>query len=342
MALRRTSSSSSSRIKRYSLNFDQYSGRALASATGGDTVEVFKDALKRMDSVLGIGVSETSTFGHESKVVSLCKQLQSHVVGLNGAIDSRLEIPPETREFLVSWLTGDQASFAGELQRDRDTLLQQVMTLEKNLDTFRIENENLKKELKGGRVPLQPLHNNHSRSGSGITPASGVSDSNLKGTYAPKTASLTALTGSVGGSLPRHTSSSSASGFKRQRSFRESFRKAFGRKSSSGKDVNIEGDANSKPLNTRAQSFHSLSGSDLAAWMNSIGLEMYGELISQLVVTGERLASIAANTEDLVRLGVLNVLHCKKLKLAVEDAVADAPSVLSYLDHHWVAGKLLY
>ena len=53
-------------------------------------------------------------------------------------------------------------------------------------------------------------------------------------------------------------------------------------------------------FSTRAQSFHSLSGSDLAAWMNSIGLEMYSELISQLVVTGERLASIAANTEDLV------------------------------------------
>lgn len=34
--------------------------------------------------------------------------------------------------------------------------------------------------------------------------------------------------------------------------------------------------------------------------MSSIGLEMYAELISQLVVTGERLASIAANSEDLV------------------------------------------
>ena len=50
----------------------------------------------------------------------------------------------------------------------------------------------------------------------------------------------------------------------------------------------------------RAQHFHSLNGPDLADWMGSIGLEMYGELISQLVGTGERLASIAANTEDLM------------------------------------------
>lgn len=56
----------------------------------------------------------------------------------------------------------------------------------------------------------------------------------------------------------------------------------------------------SPPYSPRAQSFHSLTGSDLASWMSSIGLEMYAELISQLVVTGERLASIAANSEDLV------------------------------------------
>lgn len=36
---------------------------------------------------------------------------------------------------------------------------------------------------------------------------------------------------------------------------------------------------------------------------------------------------------------MLNVLHCKKLRLAVEDAIADVPSPLSKLDHRWVAGK---
>ena len=63
MALRRTTSSStsSSAIKRYSLNFDQYSrssralGGAAATAEGDNTEEVFRNALKRMDSVLGIG-----------------------------------------------------------------------------------------------------------------------------------------------------------------------------------------------------------------------------------------------------------------------------------------------
>jgi hypothetical protein len=74
--------------------------------------------------------------------------------------------------------------------------------------------------------------------------------------------------------------------------------------------------------------------------MASIDLEMYGDLISQLVVTGERLASIASSTDDLMRLGVLNILHCKKLKLAVEDAVAEAPSCLSFLNHQWVADWL--
>ena len=40
----------------------------------------------------------------------------------------------------------------------------------------------------------------------------------------------------------------------------------------------------------------------------------------------------------LQRLGVVSVLHCKKLRLAVEDELADAPTALSTLDHHWVAG----
>ena len=53
-------------------------------------------------------------------------------------------------------------------------------------------------------------------------------------------------------------------------------------------------------ISARAQHFHSLNGPDLADWMNSVGLEMYGELISQLVGTGERLASICSNTEDLM------------------------------------------
>ena len=50
----------------------------------------------------------------------------------------------------------------------------------------------------------------------------------------------------------------------------------------------------------RAKHFNSLVGADLADWIASIGLEMYGDLISQLVGTGERLASIADNKEDLV------------------------------------------
>ena len=58
---------------------------------------------------------ETSTFGHETgghKLASLCKQLQAHILSLhpNGSTitpDPRTEIPAETRDFLVAWLTGD-------------------------------------------------------------------------------------------------------------------------------------------------------------------------------------------------------------------------------------------
>ncbi len=59
-------------------------------------------------------------------------------------------------------------------------------------------------------------------------------------------------------------------------------------------------------FSARAQHFHSLTGPDLADWMNSVGLDIYGELISQLVGTGERLASICYNTEDLM-VYILNI-----------------------------------
>ena len=34
-----------------------------------------------------------------------------------------------------------------------------------------------------------------------------------------------------------------------------------------------------------------------------------------------------------------NILHCKKLQLAVEDEMAEIPSPLAPLDHHWVSGE---
>lgn len=42
-----------------------------------------------------------------------------------------------------------------------------------------------------------------------------------------------------------------------------------------------------------------MAGSDLADWITSIGLEVYADVISQLVGTGERLASISSSCEDL-------------------------------------------
>ena len=65
--------------------------------------------------LLAICRIETSTFGHETgghKLASLCKQLQVHILSIhpNGSTitpDPRTEIPAETRDFLVAWLTGD-------------------------------------------------------------------------------------------------------------------------------------------------------------------------------------------------------------------------------------------
>lgn len=39
---------------------------------------------------------------------------------------------------------------------------------------------------------------------------------------------------------------------------------------------------------------------------------------------------------------MVSVLHCKKIRLAVEDELSDAPTPLSYLDHEWVAGQCLH
>lgn len=36
----------------------------------------------------------------------------------------------------------------------------------------------------------------------------------------------------------------------------------------------------------------------------------------------------------------MSTLHCKKLRLAVEDAISEVDSPLSDLDHHWVADWL--
>jgi hypothetical protein len=85
-----------------------------------NTGVIFENALKKMDSVLGIGVAETSTFGHETtgfKIASLCKQLHDQVVNShhhpNGTTtsttgpDPRLDIPMDTRDFLITWLSGD-------------------------------------------------------------------------------------------------------------------------------------------------------------------------------------------------------------------------------------------
>ncbi len=36
------------------------------------------------------------------------------------------------------------------------------------------------------------------------------------------------------------------------------------------------------------------------------------------------------------RLGVVSTLHCKKLRLAVEDALLEVPCSVGGLDHHWV------
>lgn len=58
----------------------------------------------------------------------------------------------------------------------------------------------------------------------------------------------------------------------------------------------------------RAAHFNALAGSNLADWITSIGLEAYADIISQLVGTGERLASISSNVEDLQVWK--HVLHC--------------------------------
>ena len=36
----------------------------------------------------------------------------------------------------------------------------------------------------------------------------------------------------------------------------------------------------------------------------------------------------------------MSTLHCKKLRLAVEDAISEVASPMSDLDHHWVADWL--
>ena len=39
-------------------------------------------------------------------------------------------------------------------------------------------------------------------------------------------------------------------------------------------------------------------------------------------------------------MGILSTLHCKKLRLAVEEALGEHPGPLEGVDHKWVGGKL--
>ena len=86
---------------------------------------------------------------------------------------------------------------------------------------------------------------------------------------------------------------------------------------------------------------------------------MYSDLVEQ-VPSGEKLVAMVSkdsNTELIVsqgtipqaimigrlslpqKIGIVSTLHCKKLRLAVEEAVNEQPSPLEGLNFNWVAGE---
>lgn len=125
----------------------------------------------------------------------------------------------------------------------------------------------------------------------------------------------------------------------RRRSFKESISKAFGRKKGQQASSMLDRLPTLDPasMSQRAHVFRQLEGRQLAEWFEKVGLGMYSDLVEQNRLKGEELASIASSNEELVNIGILNTLHCKKLRLAVVDALREHPSPLDTVDHHWVA-----
>ncbi len=94
---------------------------------------------------------------------------------------------------------------------------------------------------------------------------------------------------------------------------------------------------------------------------------MYRELVEEEVHSGARMMEIATSqgNEELVvrtsqqidlhltgnpsllspplqRIGILSTLHCRKVRLAVAEAISDQPSPLADVDHTWVAGETVH
>ena len=85
-----------------------------------------------------------------------------------------------------------------------------------------------------------------------------------------------------------------------------------------------------------ASSFQSWEAESLCSWFDSLGLYMYTPEIMRKVKDGQHLINLCSTNELAAQLGIKNVLHQKKICLAVEAHRNKLSDKSGNLDHTWV------
>lgn len=271
--------------------------------------------------------------------------------------DPRAVIPPETKEILISWLGNERSDtplLNDQLQKDKEELLRQVLSLREELESCSGESKTLKSKVSGleKKIAENDQHNSFlTEELKALRATLQAREAELKNLQDEVQASLR---GNRGVTPPRIEKKQSkgrvtrgdSSGVQfealpRRNSFKRALVKAFGRKKAHTATLNADGPIGreAQPLNPRAAAFYALTAKQLASWFQRIGLEMYADIIEHNIPSGERLATMISSpyNDELVNIGILSTLHCKKLRLAVDEALHEYATPLEHLDHRWVA-----
>jgi hypothetical protein len=324
------------------------------------------NALRKMDGLIGDcsprpGTSPLPQDPLAVSVVTQCETLKALVMeweekvrgGGGESVQVRRWIAPDTRQFLATWLAGTATvaphSDPEQLQRQMVTMateaehtVQRVELLTKELVTVRwrlqeseAQSEMLSQQLQTARQKLEARETE-------ITLLSREREywPSSDGGGAPHTPPLR---DSQQTNLSNHGDTTDTP-FQRaepqRRSLKRTLAKAFTRKKTPVLLNDQDRESSPQVINLRASAFHLKDGHQLGEWVDSVGLEMYRHLIEQHVPSGERLVAMTTKqrgNSDLMQMGITRPLHCKKLRLAVEEATMATPTPLEGLGHNWVS-----
>eukprot|EP00731_Ephydatia_muelleri_P037908 Em0597g3a len=335
-------------------------------ADGGETEEnaseLLASALKKMDGLLGKYASNDEhavcSDSRAELIRSHCEELKSLILEYESnamadaavLVDPRDSLPPSTSELLVAWFSKQRTAGYSQLQQDKEDLLKHVVQSQGEREAFAKENELLKKNVAMLQVKVteqeRKLQQRHQectqladelgackaklQAAAAPMDTTGVSPRQQHNVSTPGSKPLDHASSSTPPPLParpaHHGSVTSSQSLNRGDPQRRSLKRLLSNAFKRRKDVLEEDDQQAtslEPSNPRAEAFFIMNTDDVARWLVAVGLEM--------------LASIAANYEEMMSNGIVNTLHCKKLKLAVEHALSDQPCPLDSIGHAWVA-----